>query len=393
MSATSDIAVAGRGIHRDPLTWYCYLALGYFSYLSCIQGNIIPFLKVELGLSYAEVSLHASAVAAGALMVGLFGDRGIRRFGRRRMLTVGLIGGGTGIALLSVSGAAWQSIGSCLVMGAFGSLAPALMWALLVDLQGDRRDVAYAEANAMCYAFALAAPLIYGLAVWAGLSWRTAPLAGAIAGFAIAIGFIRMPVPEPRVAAVTSEGRLPLAFWVFWLMLMLSVGAEFSSLLWAPSYFGQIVGLPTSLAAICAGLFFAGMLIGRTVSIRLVRMFSLRTLTFGAIIVGFIGFAAYWLPDGQIVAVCGLFVIGLGVAMLYPLSLGFAMTAAGTAAPRASARLLVASSLAILVNPPLLGTIADHAGLWLAQLMIPVFLALALVAFLVGDALTRRAAV
>ena len=393
MSATSDVAPAGAGMRRDTVTWYCYLALGYFTYLSVIQGNIIPFLKAELGLTYGEVSLHPSALAAGSLLVGLFGDRAIRRFGRRRMLTVGILGGAGGITLLSLAHAAWQSIGSCLVIGLFGAFIPAMVSAILSDLHaGRRRDVAYAEANAICYIFAIMAPVISALSVWAGWSWRLGLLAGAVAGVAIALAFTRTPVPELHAPTAASETPLPPAFWAFWLMLAFSVAVEFSALLWAPAYLGQVVGLSPSLAAIGGGAFFAGMLIGRAVSVRLVGVFSLRSLFMGAVTTALLGFVAYWSRGAPAVSVAGLFVMGLGVAMLFPLSLGFGMTAAGPAGARASARLIVAPGLAVLLNPPLLGTIADHAGLWFAQLAIPAFLALAVAAFLFGEALAKRAA-
>jgi fucose permease len=260
------------------------------------------------------------------------------------------------------------------------------------DLHGARRDVAYAEANALCYVFAIAAPVISALAVWLGWSWRTGLVAGTIGGIGIALMFLRTPVPAQRAPAASSAAPLPAAFWAFWLMLAFSVAAEFSALLWAPSYLGQVVGLSPSLAAIGAGAFFAGMLTGRTISIRLVRLFSLRNLALGSITTGLLGFLAYWSRGEPAVAIGGLFVIGLGIAMLFPLSLGFGMTAAGPAGARASARLVVAPGLAVLLNPPLLGTIADHAGLWLAQLTIPAFLALAVAAFLVGERLAKRAA-
>jgi fucose permease len=109
----------------------------------------------------------------------------------------------------------------------------------------------------------------------------------------------------------------------------------------------------------------------------------------GAVTTGLIGFAAYWATPVAAISVAGLFVIGLGVAMLFALALGFAMTAAGGGA-RAAARMIIAPGIAVLLNPPLLGTIADHAGLWLAQIAIPVFLALVAVTFFAGQRLTRR---
>jgi MFS family permease len=108
------------GIRRGCVTWYSYLTLGFFTYLLNIQGNILPFLKAELDLSYRAVSLHSSALAAGLIAVGLFGDRVIRRYGRRRALRLGAAGISAGAVLLCLAPVAWASIGSCALMGRWG---------------------------------------------------------------------------------------------------------------------------------------------------------------------------------------------------------------------------------------------------------------------------------
>jgi MFS family permease len=109
------------GIRRGCVTWYSYLTLGFFTYLLNIQGNILPFLKAELDLSYRAVSLHSSALAAGLIAVGLFGDRVIRRYGRRRALRLGAAGISAGAVLLCLAPVAWASIGSCALMGRWGA--------------------------------------------------------------------------------------------------------------------------------------------------------------------------------------------------------------------------------------------------------------------------------
>ena len=73
------------------------------------------------------------------------------------------------------------------------------------------------------------------------------------------------------------------------------------------------------------------------------------------------------------VAIPGLFVVGLGIAMLFPLILSLAMAAAGPASDRAATRTMIGPGVALLLTPPLLGAIADQAGLRTAQIMIPVF--------------------
>src|SRR5215475_10845336 len=116
---------------RDRATWYCYLMLGMFTYLLNIQGNIIPFLKSELGLSYRAAGLHSSSIAVGMIVVGLFGDRVTRHLGRRRTLLLSGGGAAVGALLLSLSSAAWASIGSCALIGACGALIPSMVPAIL----------------------------------------------------------------------------------------------------------------------------------------------------------------------------------------------------------------------------------------------------------------------
>jgi MFS transporter, DHA1 family, inner membrane transport protein len=391
MNAISEVAPAGAGLTRDRVTWYAYLALAYQTYLVSMQGNILPFLKADLGLGYGAVSLHTSAIAVGAIFAGLFGERIFRRFGRTAVLSAALLGAAFGALLLCFAGAAWQSLGACLVIGVFSCLIPAMVSAILYDLHGARRSLAYAESNALCYAFAIVGPLVIALAAWMNWNWRVGMLLGTVVGVVITLAFVNVRVPDNQRARESDGTRLPPAYWAYFAMLAFSVAVEFAALLWAPSYLEKVVGLSTPVAAAGAGAFFAAMLIGRTVGVRLFSIFSMRTLYFGAAITILVGFAAYyggvrWPP----LVIAGLFVIGLGIANLFALVLAFAMNTAGAASDRASARAIVAPGLAILLSPPLLGTFADHAGLHTAQLMIPIFVALATVAFLTAQALERR---
>ncbi|HVY19415.1 MAG TPA: MFS transporter [Bauldia sp.] len=389
MNAVSEIAPVG--LTRDRVTWYAYLSLAYQTYLVTSQGNILPFLKTDLGLSYGEVSLHSSAIAVGAFVAGFGGERVVRRLGRTAVLSAAVLGAASGALLLCLASAAWQSIGACLVIGLFSAFIPAMVSAILFDLHGARRDIAYAESNALCYAFAIVGPLVVALATWLGWNWRTGMLLATLVGIAIVLAFINVRVPGGQRTVEASRAKLPPAYWAYFTMLAFAVALEFAGLLWAPSYLEKVVGLSPPAAAAGAGAFFAAMLIGRTAGVRLFRIYSTRTLYFGAMATVLLGFVAYWGGSGSAaVAIPGLFVIGLGIANLFALILGFAMNTAGAASDRASARAIVAPGLAILVSPPLLGTFADHAGLHAAQVMIPIYVVLATAAYFVAQALGRR---
>lgn len=389
-TAIADDAGGARESGRGPITWYCYLLLGYFTYLISIQGNILPFLRVELDLSYRVVSLHTSAIAAGVILVSLVGDRVVRRFGRRPMLAISVLASASAALLLTLAPATWASLGTSFLFGLIGGFIPVMVPAILSDIHGAKRDVAFAESNAMAYVFAVMAPVLTGVCVWLAWSWRLAVLAGAIAGLVVVVSFVRYPTPDSLETRDSAASPLPLAFWCYWVVLGMSVAVEFSILLWAPTYFEQAVGLAPSSAALAAAAFFAGMLIGRLVGTGLFHVFATRRLFLAAVATTLAGFAAYWGTTVPAVSIGGLFVVGLGIALLFPLALSFAIGAATNAADRASARVMLAPGLAILISPPLLGAVADDAGLRIAQLMTPAFMILALIAFLVGEVFVRH---
>ena len=388
MSVASGAVLRPAG--RDAVAWYAYLLLGYFAFVISLQGSILPFLREALSLSYRDVSLHTSAIALGVILVGCFGDRVIRAVGRRRVLVGATIGSAASLVLLALAPAAVVSIGACFLFGIIGAFVPVTVQAVLADFEGRWRDIAIAEANAMACLFSTTAPLVTGLCVWIGLDWRMAIGAGVAAALIIPAAFRRVTIPEGTVTRETSRATLPAVYWCYWAALGLGVAVEFAAILWSPAYFETVLGLDPATAAMAGSAVFVGMLIGRAATAGLLRLFPSRHLFLAATLTVFVGFALYRGAGEPVLAIGGLFVLGLGIALLFPLTLSFAIDAAGPAAQKGSARVMIASGLAIMLGPPLLGSIADAAGLASALLMIPAFMALSLVAFAAGELSARR---
>jgi MFS family permease len=376
---------------RTRATWYSWLLTGFYLYSLNLQGNVVPFLQAEFALSYRAVSLHSSAIAAGIILVGLLGDRVEAWAGRRKTLWLGIGGLAGGGILLCLAPAPWASLTSCFLMGALGGLVPAVVPAVLADLHGARRAEAYAGQAIVAYVFGLAAPLVSGLVIWSGLDWRAAVLIGAALGLAIALRFRRLAVPEAQTRQ-QAHGRLPAAYWAYWALLIASCALEFCILFWAPAYLERVVGFAPAAAATAAAGFPLGMLIGRIALRALVARVALRRLLIGALVLVFAGFLIYWGVDWPPAVVAGVFVIGLGVAPLYPLATDFAIGAAPKAKDLASMRLAIAFGLALLLAPIALGALADEAGLGPAHLALPVLILLAYASFFTGQALQKRAA-
>ena len=172
-----------------------------------------------------------------------------------------------------------------------------------------------------------------------------------------------------------------------WLSLVLAVSIEFCMVFWAPSYLHSNLGLRTATAAALAGAFLLGMAVGRasvTPITRITGSADRAIVTLTGVVVA--GFAVFWFTHAAWLATLGLLVVGLGVALMYPLTVARYVAAAPAGSTRASARAALGSGVAIGVAPFLLATISDAAGLHGAYLLVPVLCA----ALVLNTRLTQR---
>lgn len=387
MTAPSTSPSVPAPIRRDRLTWAAYLALAQFTFFLNIQGNIIPFLKDEFDLSYRVVTLHPAAVAAGLIVSGLIGERWTRRHGRLWSVVVGLAGMALGAIAIILAPHPAVSILGCFLMGAVGCLVLIVVPTMLADWHGANRSVAIGEANGISYVASLTAAMAVGLFVAVGLGWRAALLLGVVlAGFLLL--FLRgVPMPAAKLPAASDEdrsgGRLPRAYWFYWLTIIAFVGVEQSVLVWATEFLARVKGVPVASAAIAAGAFSLGMLVGRLSSSFILKRIKAARALYLSAIVTVPAFFLFWSAPNMPVAVVGLFAVGLGCALQYPLTLTKAIVTAGPFGELATARASLGSGLSILIIPWAIGALADRTGLLAAISLLP-FFTLAGVAFLMA---------
>jgi fucose permease len=377
---------------RTRLTWYAYLLSGFFTFILNIQGNIIPFLRDELRLSYAAVSLHPGALAAGMMATGLYTERVLALIGRRWTCLLGVAGCIGGLLTICVAGNAALSIAGCALVGLTGGMLPGIVGGLLADLHRDTRDRVFTECGAVVYACAITANLATGIAATMAFGWRGALLFGVAGGLLLAIVFFGDAVPGAPGRTLRTSERVPSASWAFLVMVGLSVALEMTMLIWSPAYLEQVAGLQRSTAVTAAAAFPAAMLLGRTAGSVLLRRVAPGILFPATLCLIAPGFLAFWGGFPGPVVVFGLFVTGLAIALLYPLSLSFAVGAAGVAGNAASARSGLATGTAVLVAPIALGAMADHFGLSRAYLIAPIIAAAIMLCFVAARKMERREA-
>ena len=141
-------------------------------------------------------------------------------------------------------------------------------------------------------------------------------------------------------------------------------------------------------SAQAVSLFLAAMIIGRLMGSRLIRTVSIYKVIIASVVLAGAGFLIFWTTDNAVLGMFGLFLTGLGVANLYPLTLSLAIGAAEGNTVLASARTTLASGVAIFALPLTLGRLADMLGIRLAYGIVAILL---IGLFLIIQATARRA--
>ena len=350
---------------RDRLTWLAYVMLAYIGFTQSMLGPLMPFLRTELRLNYTLGGFLPAALAVGLILSGLIGDWLACHWSRRVVFWSGAIGLATSAVLLGLSHQFELALIAVLGMGFGSSLTQVMIQALLADQHAGRRAIAFTEANVAASLSATLTPLVIGSLQAAGVGWRAISVPVVLFLTLLAGTFHRQSIPDGavRTQSVEDRGRLPFSFWLYWIVLFLVVAVEMSMAVWGTEFLSSVAGLSRVDAALAFSAFPAAMLIGRIAGSRFTRRWSSLTLLLIALVVTLIGFPIFWLARLTTLNIIGLFITGLGIANLYPLTLSVAIGLTADQSNKASARVSLGVGTALLTAPLLLGWLADRLGL------------------------------
>lgn len=414
---------------RDRTTWLTYAQLGMWGFFLYGFGPVVPLLRDEQGTSAAVAGLHSTGIAIGALAGGALFAPAARRLGRGPAIWLGLAGVAAGVIALGLLHPLPATIAAVAVIATFGMMVISGVSVVLTAHHGPAAPAALTEANAACAGMGILAPLVIGATVDAGLGWRPvmAVEVGLITLVALAaVTFrVRLPkaastpaaaAPAPAAAAApparrileTSRssrtetvqdlrqravpGRLPRAYWIAWVLMSVTGSIEVCLSLWTADVLRTHAGLSAGGASAAVAAIVCGMFVGRLAGGRLALRWPPVPLLVAALTVSLAGFALFWSAPIGWLAVTGLVVLGLGNALHYPLAISIALAVAGPAADKAAGWASYSMGVGFGIAPVALGWVADGVGPHLAFLLLPGFIAAAmLLAVRLGRALRLSA--
>lgn len=368
---------------RTRMIWQFYVLAGLCSFVASSLGPMMPFLKGELNFNYTVMAYHFSAFALGVLISGAFGERVMALLGRKRAMWAGLAGVAAGVSTLLLGTTAVVTIFGIFLAGMCASIFGQVIDTVIAERLLEQRTIAITETNVVTSICATIAPAAIGMFVSTGMNWR-APLAMLIVFLGIAymvFGGNEIPeAAESEKAKAHGRGALAKAYWAYWCVILLGCASEWSIVFWSPDFLQNAAKMPKPQAAAAVSAFFIAMMAGRILGSALSRRLNIRVLLPGASVLSLFGFLIFWLAPNSTINVIGLFIAGLGVANMYPLTLSAALGVVPNQVGLAASRMNMATGTAGLCAPLLLGGIADRAGIYQAYAVVAVMLLFAVAA-------------
>jgi MFS family permease len=353
---------------RDAPTWLGYGALAAYAFWLYAFGPALALLRAELHFSYALIGIYSALWSAGAALAGMSFAALARRVSRRPLLWCSSLAATAGAGLFAATRTVAPTLAGVALLGCSGTVLLACIQAILSDRHGERRDRALAEANVGAAACGVLAPLLLGVLQDTPAGWRAAMGLPVLILAGLYLRYRHQPladVPAARPPGPGGQGRVRLSrsCWLLAAMVAVGIALEFCVI-----YFGAeslaATGLGTAQAATAMSAFYFGILAGRVGGLPLIRRAGQSVLLLWAsLVVTTAGFLLFWLAGSPGPAVAGLFLCGLGIANLYPLSLALTLAAAPGNGDRANGAIQLLGGVLVVASPYLLGSLADSLGL------------------------------
>lgn len=352
---------ASIAVSRGPMATFVAIGIVWGTFMATL-----PDLKLELGIGDGALGLVLifGSVAAIAMMLaaprlgGLLG---------RAVLPIGTVAMGIALMLPAQAGSPVWFAGAMLAMGGSSGAADVWMNARLATIEAGRR-MKLMNLNHAVYSFAYAgAAGLTGLARAAGIAPHVILTVAGLVVLLLALaamerdgtidGFVRgrSAGPAPRL------GPVPVLAGLLTLIAFLTENAGEA---WSALYIERDLGGSTGQGSYGPALMAVTMGLGRLAGQAMAARLADRVLLRGGLLLGALGAAAVAAAQGVLMAYAAFMIMGFGISIVVPTALAMAGRLAEPAArSRAIARTTVLGYIGFFMGPPVLGFMAEMAGL------------------------------
>ncbi|PJE12172.1 MAG: MFS transporter [Mycobacterium sp.] len=340
----------------------------------------IPHVKAALGLSDGALGTALFGAPLGSVAATLFSHWALPRWGSRRLVPVLVAGYAIAPLAVGLARSGLGLFGSLMLWGWFQGALDVAMNTQAGTLERLAQAPMMARFHGMWSLGALLGAVIGAgcVSVGVGLEPQLLVLGAAVL---VVVGplTLRLIADETVAVAADERGRT----WTPTVVILAAVA--FASFLcegaatdWSANYLHDVVGAGAGLSALSYAAYTLAMVLIRFGAMRLHARLSARRLLPALALLAAVGMSVTLAAGDPLVSVIGFASLGAGVALLVPT----AFSAAYSAGSGGSAIALVAATgwVGYLLGPPLIGHLAQWAGLSVALVTIPVVISVAALA-------------
>lgn len=334
-----------------------------------------PAIRDLLGASTSEMGLILLGLSAGSMIGILASGRAVARFGARPVMIAGTVGVILSMPTIGVGAATASTATTVLGLFVFGLGMGIGEIAMNVEGADIEKTISRPVLPALHGFFSLGTVVgAVGGIIFTTLNvpvfWHLVPI-GVAASVVLILAARHIPHGTGREDRASKSRATPRSRSAVWkdprLLLIAAIVlamalAEGTASDWLPLVMVDGHDFNPALgSAIYAG-FAAAMTIGRFVGGGFVIRFGRASVLRTGIIGGAAGMALVIFADNQLVAAAGVVLWGLGASLGFPLALSAAGDSGDDPAKRVSFAATV-GYVALLVGPPVIGFLGDHATL------------------------------
>jgi fucose permease len=366
LSETADPSLR----HRFPL--YPSQVMGAIVMVSL--GPLLDPIMRDLGIPLSRAGLISAGFFLGNVVGIVLINTNLARVPAKWAIIIG--NGLQGIVLMVAGLASWNlwSLSlACLFVGASSALVNTTCW---IWLAAHVKKNMAASALQMILFFGVGmvvTPLILGLALDRGASWRWMLAIEGGLSLALALVFVFLPLLDiPGRRNVRSSDLKQVIVHNRGLLLGMAgacfmyTGAETTINVWLPKFQIDVFGAGDTWASLSVALFWVGLVVGRLTAVPLTRRFSPARLLLACACTLTVFCVALAFAPSQVVALVLSVGAGLGASASYGLIGSYSGRFPAWQSGVASSLFILAGGLGSVIFPYLMGPIASSAGFRIA---------------------------
>lgn len=370
------------------------LAIIYMAFISLglpdsLLGSAWPVMQGELDVPLSSVGLLTMLISGCTIVTSLFADRVINRFGTGVVTAVSVAISSIALFGFSVSTSFPMLFLWAIPYGVCGGAVDAAL-NNYVAVHYSSRQMSWLHA---CWGVGVTiSPNIMGFCLTKQFGWEMGYRAVGVLQFALAVlmfstlSIWKKKTEEKEEEVQTKIVSVPQALKIKGVPMVLIAffcfcAIETTAGLWASSYMVGFRGVAAETAASFTALFYLGETVGRFLNGVIADKFGDKMMIRVGAIGMLVGIGMILLPlPTDAVALCGLVILGLGAAPIYPCIIHATPVNFGKENSQSLVGIQMASAYCgATFMPPLFGVIAQFADVSLYPVFLGVFAVLLLV--------------